>query len=98
MNDDEARRVVEEVAVVYDAIGPGYAQNAPLLREVARRLGIALGDPHQLSEQQVVLDAWYALFPEGLLGWGYDLANVEAPFFHVTERGKRALRSRRADE
>lgn len=65
----------------------GSLQQGTVLNEVARRLGI-VNDPDQ---EQAVLTLWNDLFRTGYLAWGLNLNNPNAPFFHVTERGRRAL-------
>jgi hypothetical protein len=50
------------------------------------RLGRATPDV-----QRAVLAQWQELFTAGILAWGADWENPEAPFFHVTERGQRDL-------
>lgn len=34
---------------------------------------------------------WYDLFREGIISWGFNLANSEPPFCHLTERGADAM-------
>jgi len=41
--------------------------------------------------EQALLTQWQELFRTGLLAWGLNLANPGPPFFHLTERGRRAL-------
>ena len=60
------------------AKGPGYAQEGVVLREVADQLNF-LDD---LRKQQALLTLWHDLFKEGVLSWGYDIDNPNAPFFH----------------
>jgi len=62
--------------------GPGYAQEGVVLREVGERLRI-LGDN---AAQQKLLTLWHDLFREGVLSWGYDIDNPNAPFFHKPVR------------
>jgi hypothetical protein len=65
----------------------GSLQQGTILIDVARRLGI-----HNSTEREVaVLVAWNDLFRTGYLGWGLNLNNPDPPFFHVTDRGRRAL-------
>ena len=61
--------------------GPGYAQEAVVLRDAAEKLR-----PGSLKEQQELLTQWHELFLGGQLAWGYDLDNPNAPFFHLVER------------
>lgn len=80
------RRVLLEVCVEYERQGPGYFQSNPVLREVANRLQI-----RALADSQALLTSFGDLFRQGVLAWGYDLANTEPPFMHVTEVGRRSL-------
>jgi hypothetical protein len=59
-----------------------------VLKGAARRLGITQG---QLDLEQALLTQWSELFRTGLLAWGLDLSNPNAPNFHLTEPGRRAL-------
>ena len=59
-----------------------------VLNAAAKRLGIAQGRP---DLEQALLTQWSELFRTGLLAWGLNLSNLNAPFFHVTERGRQAL-------
>ena len=69
---DVAKKAVEK--------GPGYAQEAVVLREAAEIL-----QSHSLKEQQELLTQWHKLFRSGELAWGYDIDNPNAPFFHLVE-------------
>jgi hypothetical protein len=62
-------------------------QQQLVLNEVAKRLEIT----YQADLQLAVLVLWNDLFRTGYLGWGLNLNNPNPPFFHVTERGRRAL-------
>lgn len=44
-----------------------------------------------LNVQRAVLTQWQELFTAGILAWGADWDNPEPPFFHVTDKGRRAL-------
>jgi hypothetical protein len=44
-------------------------------------------------EHQAILTQWSELFRTGLLAWGLNLSNPNPPFFHLTDRGRQALRS-----
>jgi hypothetical protein len=70
--------------IAKDAVneGPGYAQEAVVLRRAAEVLHTAT-----LMEQQELLTHWHELFRGGELAWGYDLDNPNAPFFHLGDRG-----------
>ncbi len=59
----------------------------PVLETAANVLGI-----RQNPElEEALLTQWQELFRTGLLAWGLNLANPNPPFFHLTERGRRAL-------
>jgi hypothetical protein len=62
-------------------------QTQTVLREVATRLG-GSGD---LPTQQAILEAWQNLFLSGQVAWGYNLANPEPPFCHLTDKGRTTL-------
>jgi len=66
--------------------GPGYAQQRPVLDEVASKFGGAMYARLDLNMQQAILTCWHDLFREGALSWGYDLDNPDMPFFHVPAR------------
>src|SRR5258708_14152192 len=63
-------------------IGQNLQQNS-----IFRAVEITLGRGHD----EAILTQWGGLFRRGLLGWGLDLSNPNPPFFHLTERGRKAL-------
>lgn len=65
----------------------GGLQQVGILQEAMRRLNVRMTP----GEEQALLTAWYDLFRNGLLSWGYNLNNPDPPFCHVTEQGHRAL-------
>jgi hypothetical protein len=67
----------------------GSLQSGPALTEVRNRLGNNRG----LEFEQGLLTAFSDLFRTGYLAWGLNLSNPNPPFFHTTERGRRALKS-----
>jgi hypothetical protein len=69
---DVAKEMIEK--------GPGYAQEAVVLREAAEKL-----HARSLKEQQELLTQWHELFRVGELAWGYDIDNPNAPFFHLVD-------------
>lgn len=81
MDYEEVKEAVFQTAVELAAHGPGWAQQAVVLRKVAERLQPRLGTG--LAAQQAILTAWHDLFLERRLSWGYNLENPNAPFFHV---------------
>lgn len=70
---DRLRRIVRDCV----AKGPGYAQEGVVLREARNVLR-----PRELAQEQMILEAWHRLFVDGELGWGHNLDNPGAPFFH----------------
>lgn len=66
--------------------GPGYSQQRAVLDAVAGREGGNMWTRLDLDLQQAILTCWHDLFREGVLSWGYDLDNPDAPFFHISER------------
>src|SRR5437764_1457117 len=62
-------------------------QQGSVLIEVANRLGIW----HNPDLELAILTLWNDLFRTGYLAWGLNLTNPNAPFFHVTDRGRQAL-------
>ncbi|MGH9684402.1 MAG: hypothetical protein ACRD4S_12430 [Candidatus Acidiferrales bacterium] len=66
--------------------GPTLQQNS-LLNAVALELGIRQ-DP---EVEEAILTQWHDLFRTGYFAWGLNLSNPNPPFFHFTDRGRRAL-------
>jgi hypothetical protein len=64
------------------AKGPGYAQESVVLRTAADKLNLQ----RQLDREQALLTCWHDLFREGVLSWGYNIDNPNAPFFHRARR------------
>ena len=73
--------------------GPGYAQQRPVLDEVASEFGGGMYARLDLEIQQAILTCWHDLFREGALSWGYDLDNPDPPFFHIPENRSAAAAS-----
>jgi hypothetical protein len=69
-----------------------YLQSGGVLQEATRRIG-----RRDLQTEQVLLTVFYDLFRTGYLSWGYNLANANPPFFHVTALGRQALALRSRD-
>lgn len=65
----------------------GSLQQGSVLDEAAQRLNIA----HNAELELAVLTTWSDLFRTGYLAWGFNLSNPNPPFFHITDRGRRAL-------
>ena len=69
---------------------PGWQtlQQTTVLDGVARKLNAGSHNPEL---ELAILMQWNELFRTGILGWGLNLANPKPPFFHLTERGRKAL-------
>jgi hypothetical protein len=65
----------------------GAAQQGTVFKIVSEKLKL-FSDP---ETEQFVLTEWHDLFRTGYLAWGLNLGNANAPFFHLTNRGKQAL-------
>jgi hypothetical protein len=55
---------------------------------ISQRLG---NNSYDRDLNQAVLTQWHDLMRTGYFAWGLNLTNPNAPHFHVTERGRRAL-------
>lgn len=88
MDGDTMRRVVLEI--VAERAGQHSLQSASVVNEAARRLEL---DRHRsgIDHEQALLSLWWDLLRTGYIAWGYDLANPNPPFCHLTERGRRIL-------
>lgn len=62
-------------------------QQGSVLRAVVERLGQRFDD----ELEQAILSQWHDLVRTGYFSCGLNLANPNPPFFHFTERGRRAL-------
>jgi hypothetical protein len=85
MNPAHINDVLLQVAKECLERGPGFSQESVVLRGAAERLRI---DPGNDEEQQELLTCWHDLFREGVLSWGYNVDNPNAPFFHIRARTK----------
>ena len=47
--------------------------------------------PVDADLEQALLTQWHDLMRTGYFAWGFNLGNPNPPFFHSTERGRRAL-------
>jgi hypothetical protein len=83
MSEKEIKELVWEIASRTAAKGPGWAQEGVVLREIDEEINRMRTNRPDLQTQMAILDAWHDLFIEKKLGWGYDLDNPNAPFFHV---------------
>ncbi|WP_017416230.1 hypothetical protein [Clostridium tunisiense] len=88
MDVNQIRERLLEVISEYSKQGPGYFQQSNVLRETAKSLDIK-GD---LELEQILLTEWNELFRIGYLAWGYDIANPEPPFCHLTLKAKENLK------
>lgn len=62
-------------------------QSSTILNAAARALGAA----YNTELEQALLTQWHELFRTGYLAWGFNIANPDPPFCHVTDRGRAAL-------
>jgi hypothetical protein len=63
-------------------------QSIVILKEVKRRLGA-----RSVDEDQAILTYWHELMRTGVLAWGYDIANANPPWVHLTARGRKTLQA-----
>ena len=80
------KEVLLEVVEEYAKKGSQFQQNS-VLSEAATRLGIR----HNENLEQALLTAWHDRFREGQLAWGFNLSNPNAPFCHLTNKGRETL-------
>jgi hypothetical protein len=62
-------------------------QTNSVLGEVSNRLNAYNNQEIELA----ILTQWHDLFRTGYLAWGFNLANPNPPFFHLTSQGRNAL-------
>jgi hypothetical protein len=84
MNYAATIKLVFKVACDCAKRGPGWSQQSHVLSTVAEETG-ARGD---VQREQLILRCWQDLFQLGLLAWGYNIDNPDAPFFHVPPADK----------
>ena len=84
MNANDLRAVL--LTLVAAKAGQPSLQSRSLLMQASQQL-----DLKSLDEEQALLTSWSDLFRSGYLAWGYDVGNPDAPFCHVTDRGRRVL-------
>jgi len=89
LNGHKIKEVLLEVVNEFSKIGPGYFQTNPILDEAAKRLNIR----RKQELEQALLTFWYDLFREGQLAWGHNLDSPDAPFCHLTEKGRITLQN-----
>ncbi len=86
VNGQEIRKTLLEAIDKFSNSGPSLQAN-PIFQEVRSNLKIAFSP----EIEQAILTYWYDLFRMGYLAWGYNLANPDPPFCHLTEEGRKAL-------
>ncbi len=85
-NRDEVRHVIFTVLKDLDPQGMGLMQVPSIIAELRRRL-----PAYSTRNQQAALTAFFDLFLEGYLSWGYDFNNFEGGKIHLTENGLKAI-------
>ena len=86
VNGQNLRQVLLEVIERQSQRRTGF-QSKTVLREVAEQLNIM----DNLEMQQALLTYWQDLFRTGHIAWGYNIDNINPPFCHLTEHGRRTL-------
>jgi len=76
------------LTVISKYAGAGHLQSGTVLQETARQIGAG---SRNTELDQALLSQLHDLFRTGYLAWGYNIANPNPPFFHVTEAGRRLL-------
>lgn len=67
--------------------GDGNLQSRSILTEVRNRLGRV----RDHATEEAILTAFHDLLRTGYLAWGFNIANPDPPFFHLTEQGRKSL-------
>ena len=83
MTDDIRRRMLEVIEEAKQDI-----QSRVVIKQVINEL-----QPRSLEVEQAVLTCWHDLMRTGVLAWGLNASNPDPPFAHLTEHGRRLLRS-----
>lgn len=65
---------------------PNFQRTEPVLEEVSKRLIL-----HGEAQEHELLTIWGDMFRIGILGRGLNLSNPEAPYYHITDRGRKTL-------
>lgn len=81
----QLRETLLDVMAKYAGQG-GSFQSGVILRDVAAQLRLRGNDV-----EQALLTLWGDMFRQGLVAPGYNLANAELPFCHLTDRGRKTL-------
>ena len=66
----------------------GNLQSGSVLSAVLNRLSPTRGDPEL---EEAILTQFHDLLRTGIFAWGLNLSNPNPPFFHFTDRGRKAL-------
>lgn len=86
VNGQEIRKALLEAIDKFSNSGSSLQANS-IFQEVRSNLKIAFSP----EIEQAILTYWYDFFRMGYLAWGYNLANPDPPFCHLTEEGRKAL-------
>lgn len=90
-NADRAsiREILLTVTAEQEPKGQGGAslQHTSVINEAYRRLG----RPHEIEIQEALLTEWHELMRSGHFAWGFNVSNINPPFFHITSRGRQTL-------
>ena len=77
-----------------EAVRPKTQFGAPLYQKTVLEAAAGkLGARQDQNLQQAILTEWGELFRTGLVAWGLNLSNPDPPFFHLTDRGRQALKN-----
>jgi hypothetical protein len=87
LTGQKMREALLKVINEYSKGIPASFQSGSILSEVVKRLEIR----NNTSMEQALLTIWHDLFREGHLAWGYNLDNLNPPFCHITEQGRKTL-------
>src|ERR1700753_2587505 len=79
MNYEAMLKLVYTVACDYSQKGVDWSQRTPVLCEVKKKSQTW----NDIDQEQLILTCWNDLFTLGLLSWGYNLDNPDAPLFHI---------------
>lgn len=92
MNGLTGQKMKEVVLSVIEELsqrGWSSLQFEGILGEAAKRLHIE----RDIKQEEALLTFCYDLFRQGQLSWGKNLMNPNAPFCHLTDRGRETLRN-----
>ncbi|MFZ7104456.1 MAG: hypothetical protein ACOWWO_17630 [Peptococcaceae bacterium] len=83
----------EILKVVNKNAGSTSLQTSSILHEAIDNLGVI----KSVEIEQIMLTIWYDLFRTGYLAWGFNIANPNPPFCHVTNQGREFLKNMSRD-